>query len=191
MKIEQFTLHHLSMPLAAPFETSFGREVDRECVLLEIRSEGLTGLGECVASREPGYNYETTGTAWHILRDFVAPLLLGQDVADAADFQARMESIRGHHLTKAGVEMALWDLQGKRDGKSLQEMLGGSRDRVDVGISVGLQPSPQALVQTIEDCLAQGYRRVKIKIKPGRDLAETSAVRRAFPDLRLQVDANS
>jgi O-succinylbenzoate synthase len=191
MKIEQLTLYHLRMPLAAPFETSFGREVDRECVLVEIHSEGLTGLGECVASRAPGYNYETTGTAWHILRDFVAPLLLGQDVVDAADFQARMESIRGHHLTKAGVEMALWDLQGKRDGKSLREMLGGSRDRVEVGISVGIQPSQQTLLKTIESSLAQGYRRVKIKIKPGRDVVETSAVRRAFPDLRLQVDANS
>jgi O-succinylbenzoate synthase len=116
MKIESITLHHISMPLVAPFETSFGREVDRQCVIIALRSEGLTGYGECVATRDPGYNYETTGTAMHILKEFVAPLLLGQDVIDADDFQKRVEGIRGHHLAKAGVEMALWDLLGKRDG---------------------------------------------------------------------------
>ena len=191
MKIESITLHHISMPLVAPFETSFGRETDRECVLITLQAEGLTGYGECVATRDPGYNYETTGTAWHILKDFVAPLLLGQDVIDASDFQKRVEGIRGHHLAKAGVEMALWDLFGKRDGQSLRQMIGGIRDRVDVGVSIGIQSSPQALVQTVAFYLEQGYRRVKIKIKPGREVDETSAVRNAYPDLRLQVDANS
>ena len=119
MKIESLALNHLRMPLVAPFETSFGREVDRECVLISIHAEGLTGYGECVATRDPGYNYETTGTALHILKDFIAPLILGQDVKDAADFQRRVSGIRGHHLAKAGVEMALWDLLGKREGQSL------------------------------------------------------------------------
>lgn len=191
MKIDSITLHHISMPLVAPFETSFGRETDRQCVLITLQSEGLTGYGECVATRDPGYNYETAGTAWHILKEFIAPLILGQDVADAQDFQARVEGIRGHHLAKAGVEMALWDLLGKRDGKSLREMFGGTRDRVDVGVSIGIQESASALVRTVESYLANGYRRVKIKIKPGREIEETSAVRRAYPDLRLQVDANS
>jgi O-succinylbenzoate synthase len=191
MKIESVVLHHLSMPLVAPFETSFGRETDRECVLITLQAEGLTGYGECVATRDPGYNYETTGTALHILKDFIAPLLLGKDVIDAGDFQRRVEGIRGHHLAKAGVEMALWDLLGKRDGKSLREMFGGTRDKVDVGVSIGIQSSAQALVRTVESYLQQGYRRVKIKIKPGREVDETSAVRKAYPDLRLQVDANS
>jgi len=191
MKIQSITLHHLSMPLVAPFETSFGRETDRQCVLITLQAEGLIGYGECVATRDPGYNYETAGTAWHILQDFVAPLLLGQDVIDASDFQKRVEGIRGHHLAKAGVEMALWDLFGKRDGKSLKEMIGGGRDKVEVGVSVGIQESASALVRTVESYLENGYRRVKIKIKPGRELDETSAVRKAFPDLRLQVDANS
>src|ERR1043165_10245797 len=191
MKIDSITLHHISMPLVAPFETSFGRETDRECVLIILQAEGLTGYGECVATRDPGYNYETAGTAWHILKDFVAPLLLEQDVADADDFQIRVQGIRGHHLAKAGVEMALWDLLGKRDGKSLKEMIGGGRDKVEVGVSVGIQESASALVRTVESYLENGYRRVKIKIKPGRELDETSAVRKAFPDLRLQVDANS
>lgn len=191
MKIDSITLHHLSMPLVAPFETSFGRETDRECILITLYAEGLTGYGECVASRDPGYNYETTGTAWHILKDFIAPLILGQDVIDADDFQKRVERIRGHHLAKAGVEMALWDLIGKRDGRSLREMFGGRREKVEVGVSIGIQESAPALVRTVASYLDQGYRRVKIKIKPGREVDEATAVRKAYPDLRLQVDANS
>lgn len=191
MKLDSLILHRLSMPLVAPFETSFGRETERECVLVTLQSEGLTGYGECVASREPGYNYETTGTAWHILKDFIAPLILGRDISDALDFQKRVERIRGHHLAKAGVEMAIWDLLGKREGKSLKEMFGGERDKVEVGVSVGIQESTAALMRTVEVYLEQGYRRVKIKIKPGREVEETTAIRRKYPDLRLQVDANS
>jgi O-succinylbenzoate synthase len=179
------------MPLVAPFETSFGRETERECILITIRSEGLTGYGECVANADPGYSYETTGTAWHIIHDFIAPLILGRDLLDPADFQRRVEGIRGHNLAKAGVEMALWDLIGKRDGKSLRELFGGVHDKVQVGVSIGIQASPAAMLQTVERFLADGYRRVKLKIKPGRDVEDTLAVRRAHPDLRLQVDANS
>jgi len=191
MRIDSITLHHLRMPLAAPFETSFGRIDERESLLIILRSEGLNGYGECVADREPGYSYETSGTAWHILKDFIVPCLLGQDVQDAADFQRRVAGIRGHPLAKAGVEMAIWDLLGKRSGRSLRELLGGTRQKVEVGVSIGLQESPEALVRAVENYLAQGYRRVKIKIRPGRDVGDASAVRRAFPDLRLQVDANS
>jgi O-succinylbenzoate synthase len=191
MKIEAITLHHISMPLVAPFETSFGRETDRQCVLITLRADGLTGYGECVATRDPGYSYETAGTAWHILKDFVAPLILGKDLLDAGDFQKRVEGIRGHHLAKAGVEMALWDLLGKREKKSLKDMFGGTRETVEVGVSIGIQESASALVRTVESYLGKGYRRVKIKIKPGREVEETVAVRRAYPDLRLQVDANS
>jgi len=191
MKIDSLTLHHISMPLVAPFETSFGRETDRQCVIVTLLADGLTGYGECVASREPGYNYETTGTAWHIIKDFIAPLILGQDIQDAEDFQKRVERIRGHHLAKAGVEMALWDLFGKRDGKSLKEMFGGTRDKVEVGVSIGIQESASALVRSVDSYVEKGYNRVKIKIKPGREVDETLAVRAAYPNLRLQVDANS
>jgi O-succinylbenzoate synthase len=191
MKISSITLTRLSMPLVAPFETSFGREIERECILITLQAEWITGYGECVADRDPGYCYETSGTAWHILKDFIAPLILGQDLADAQDFQARVSGIRGHQLAKAGVEMALWDLLGKRDGLSLRQLLGGERERVDVGVSVGLQESPEVLVRTVENYLKDGYRRVKLKIKPGRDVGDTSAVRQAYPDLKLQVDANS
>lgn len=191
MKIESITLHHLSMPLVSPFETSFGRETTRQCVIIEVHSEGLVGWGECVASYDPGYSYETVGTSVHILRDFIVPLLLGQDVKDAPDFQRRVSGIRGHHLAKAGVEMALWDLLGKRENKSLREIFGGVREKVEVGVSVGIQDSPQKLVQTVAEYINAGYARVKIKIKPDRDIIETQAVRSEFPSIRLQVDANS
>lgn len=191
MKIDSLILNHISMPLVAPFETSFGRETVRECILITLNADGLIGYGECVASRDPGYSYETTGTAWHILKDFIAPLVLGQDIRDANDFQKRVEGVRGHHLAKAGVEMALWDLLGKRDGKSLKEMFEGTRDKVEVGVSIGIQESASALVRTVASYLEKGYGRVKIKIKPGREVDETSEVRSAYPELRLQVDANS
>jgi len=191
MKISQIILNHLSMPLVAPFETSFGRTTDRECILITLHSEGLTGYGECVADRDPGYSSETTGTAWHILKDFLAPIILRQDIKDAADFQRRAMGIRGHYLAKAGIEMALWDLRGKREGKSLRALLGGQREKVAVGVSVGIQDSPEALVKRVEAYIRDGYRRVKIKIKPGRDIGDATAVRKAFPDITLQVDANS
>ncbi len=191
MKIDSIILHHLSMPLVAPFETSFGVTTQRECILVTIQSEGLTGWGECAVDRDPGYSYETTGTAWHILKDFIAPILLGRYVSDAVDFQQRVASIRGHNMAKAGVEMALWDLLGKRQGKCLRELLDGQRSRVEVGVSVGLQTSPDALVERVEKYLAAGYGRIKIKIKPGRDVGDAQAVRTAFPHIPLQVDANS
>lgn len=191
MRIEQIDLYHLRMPLQSPFETSFGRVEERECILIALRADGVTGYGECVADAAPGYAYETTGTAWHILRDFLVPAVLGQDIASAEDLQQRLRHVRGHPMAKAGLELALWDALGKATGQSLRQMLGGVRDRVEVGVSVGIQASPEALVKTVEGYLAQGYRRVKIKIKPGRDIAEARAVRAAFPDLRLQVDANS
>lgn len=191
MKIESVTLHHLSMPLVSPFETSFGRETMRQCVIIEVHSEGLVGWGECVASHDPGYSYETVGTSMHILRDFIVPSLLGQDVKDALDFQQRVSGIRGHHLAKAGMEMALWDLLGKRENKSLRELFGGVRDKVEVGVSIGIQESDQRLVRSAAEYVGQGYARVKIKIKPNRDVEDTAAVRREFPNLRLQVDANS
>jgi O-succinylbenzoate synthase len=191
MKIDALTLYHLRLPLVTPFETSFGRIDHKECILVELHADGLTGYGESAVERDPGYNYETIGTAWHILKDFVAPLILSQDIVDAVDFQRRVAGIRGHHLAKAGVEMALWDLMGKHKGESLMEMFGGEREKVEVGVSIGIQESASTLVRSAEEYVKQGYNRLKIKIKPGRDIKDTSAVREAFPDIRLQVDANS
>jgi O-succinylbenzoate synthase len=191
MKIERVQLYHLRMNLLTPFETSFGRIESRECVLVEASGEGLVGYGECPADRDPGYSYETCGTAWHILSEFILPQVIGREFASAGDLQAAMSQVRGHQMAKAGVEMALWDLLGKTQGKPLAEMLGGVRKKVDVGVSVGLQESAEALVKRVASYVEQGYARVKIKIKPGRDVNDAQAVRRAFPELRLQVDANS
>ncbi len=192
MKIDRITLHQLSMPLVAPFETSFGRQRERACLLIEINGQAATGWGECPADADPGYSYETTATAWHILKDYLVPAILEQrEIADPRALAAIGSSVRGHPMAKAGLEMALWDLFGQLKGQSLKSLFGGERSRVEVGVSVGLQESPARLVETVSAYLQDGYRRVKIKIKPGRDLGDTAAVRQAFPSLRLQVDANS
>jgi O-succinylbenzoate synthase len=191
MIVSKIELYQLRMPLQTPFETSFGRIEERECILLEAHADGLVGYGECVADRDPGYSYETTGTAWHILRDFLIPGILNKEIQSPEDVQTHMEHVRGHPLAKAGLEMVFWDLQGKNSGQNLQEMIGGQGDRVQVGVSVGIQESPDALIHVVDDYLSQGYRRVKIKIKPGRDVSDARSVRQAFPDLGLQVDANS
>ncbi len=191
MKIEQIELRHVVMRLIAPFETSFGVEQDRACILVAMRAGGLTGYGECVAAAEPGYCYETATTAWHILQDFIVPAVLGQELADIPSLIARYARVRGNPLAKAGLEMAAWDVLGQAQTKSLAQMLGGVRDRVEVGVSVGIQPTTAALVERVGRYIGEGYARIKIKIKPGRDLADARAVRAAFPTIRLQVDANS
>lgn len=191
MKVTHANLYHLSMPLRSPFETSFGRSENRDCILLELIADGISGLGECVADREPGYSYETVQTAWHILRDYLLPTVLGREIDHPRELNSLTSAVRGHPMAKAGLEMAYWDLLGKREGRSLQDLLGGQRATVEVGVSVGLQASPEALVEVVRGYLEQGYRRIKIKIKPGRDVGDAQAVREAFPDLRLQVDANS
>ncbi|KAA3648016.1 MAG: o-succinylbenzoate synthase [Chloroflexi bacterium] len=191
MRIERLDLHHLRMPLKSAFETSFGRIETRDCILVAAYADGLVGYGESAADRDPGYSYETSGTAWHILQDYLAPAVLGEKIPNAEDYQARVSGVRGHLMAKAGLEMALWDLWGKQANKSLCELFGGESQRVDVGVSIGLQASPEALVETASDYLKKGYRRIKIKIKPGRDVGDVEAMRRTFPDLKMQVDANS
>lgn len=191
MKIEEIEMFHLRMPLRSAFETSFGRSLTRDCILLVIKADGLEGYGECVADWEPGYSSETVGTEWHILQEFILPQIVPTEFSVPSQFCQKVGWIRGHRMAKAGVEMALWDLYGKQEGKSLTRLLGGTRQRVEVGVSVGIQESPQKLVEVVEEYVAQGYRRVKLKIKPGRDVAEVQAVRQAFPNLYLQVDANS
>jgi O-succinylbenzoate synthase len=191
MKITRLTLHHLRMKLISPFETSFGRITTRDCVLIEAWSNGLVGWGECVADRDPGYSYETAGTAWHVLKDFLAPVVIGREITSPSQFNPLVEMVRGHLMAKSGLEMVFWDLEGKLEKRCLRELLGGGRNRVKVGVSVGIQSGPDALVRTVAGYLDQGYRRVKIKIKPGRDVLDAQAVRKAFPDIHLQVDANS
>ena len=191
MKITRITLHHLRMPLQSAFKTSFGSTLERECVLLEAYSDGLVGYGECVADWDPGYSYETSKTAWHILVDFLIPAIINTELKSAEDLQSEMAFVRGHLMAKAGVEMVLWDLLGKQDGRSLQDLIGGEGRTVQVGVSVGIQKDQTALLEAIEGYLQKGYQRVKLKIMPGRDVSDVSTARSHFPELRLQVDANS
>jgi O-succinylbenzoate synthase len=191
MIIHEITMRHLRMTLRSPFETSFGSIHTRDCILLEAHAEGILGYGECVADRDPGFSYETTQTAWHVLRDFLIPAILGSKLENAKDLQEQLHFVRGHPMAKAGLEMTLWDLHGKLHDLSLRQMLKGPRADVEVGVSVGIQETPQALVDTVGSYISEGYKRIKIKIKPGRDVPDTQAVREAYPDLLLQVDANS
>jgi len=191
MKIDRVCLRHLRMELKSPFETSFGRIYFRDCILVEINSQGLNGYGECVADRDPGYSYETSDTAWHIMKDFLIPAILTSEIENPQHIATKFDFVKGHPMAKAGVEMAFWDLFGKQNNISLRSILGGQRERVKVGVSLGIQDSPLQLVNTVEAFLKLGYRRIKIKIKPGRDLVDAKMVRKTFPDLALQVDANS
>jgi len=191
MRIDRIELRHIKMHLVAPFETSFGVETDEEHIIVRVDADGLTGWGECPAGAEPYYSYETVQTAWHILRDFLVPAVLHQNILSVDDAIARGARVRGHNMAKAGLESALWDAFAKARGVSLSKALGGTRDRIAVGVSVGIQSSPDALVERVGGYLREGYRRIKVKIAPGRDLAFVSAVRKAFPNILLQVDANS
>lgn len=191
MHIEQITLRHIRMPYRSPFQTSRWIEHDHECVIVEARADGLTGWGECAATAIPSYSYESTKTNWHVLEDFLVPTVLAGDLDDVPAYRAAVAHISGHNMAKAGLEMALWDLFARRAGVSLQALLGGHGERVKVGVSVGLQATPEKLLEVVNGYLADGYRRVKLKIKPGRDVSEVAIVRRHHPDLLLQADGNS
>jgi len=191
MKIERIGLRHIQMQLIAPFETSFGVETKVEHLIVRVDAEGLTGWGESPADAAPFYSYETVHTAWHILRDFLIPSALGQNITSIDDVIEQGARVRGHNMAKAGLEFALWDLFAQARGISLSKMLGGTRDKIAVGVSIGIQSSPDELVKRIEGYLREGYRRIKIKIAPGRDVQFTAAARQAFPKILLQVDANS
>jgi O-succinylbenzoate synthase len=191
MRIADVDLFHICLPYVSPFQTSRWTEVDHECVIIRLRADGLTGWGECCATQDCAYSYETVKTNWLILEDFIIPDVLAADLAGPPDFEAAVEHINGHPMAKAGMQMALWDLWAQQAGAPLQKLVGGSGDRVPVGVSVGIQPTTEKLLEVVDGYLAQGYRRIKLKIKPGRDVDDAAAVRRAHPDLLLQVDANS
>ncbi len=191
MRIEQIEIRHLEMPLVHPFETSFGREEVRQTVVVAVRGEGLTGWGEAATSAGPWYAYETVETAWHALNDFLGPLVVGQEVAAPEDAARLMGPVRGHSIAKMGLEAAVWDLLGRAREQSVAELLGGTRQRVAVGVSIGVQDSVPALLDRIGEFWDQDYSRVKIKIRPGWDADVVRQVRRRFPDLPLMADANS
>jgi O-succinylbenzoate synthase len=192
MKIERIELHHISQPLVHPFRTSFGTQLDRPCILVAVHSEGLVGWGECVAHSDPSYSYETMTTAWHVLSDFLIPLVLGQELTSPREVPALFRRVRGHPMAKASLENAVWDLMARARDLPLSQLLGGGqRDRVEVGVSIGIQPTLPQLLDRVAQFVAKGYRRIKIKIEPGWEMEPLAAVRGRFPKVRVMADANS
>ena len=191
MKIERLELRLLKLPLVHFFETSFGRIDDKHFIIVRVDGDGATGYGECVAEQDPYYSAETNETAWHIIADFIAPRVLGTDFAHPRDVFPALKAIRGHNMAKAAVEMAAWDLHARQRGEPLARALGGRRDRIASGVSIGIQPSLDDLAANVERELAAGYRRIKIKIKPGWDLRPVETVRARFGGIPLMVDANA
>jgi O-succinylbenzoate synthase len=191
MKIDKIELRHTKMELVSPFTTSMGTEYDEEHIMVKVDAEGITGWGESVAEGTPFYSYETVPTAWHILQDFLIPSILGKDITSIDEAISLYSKVRGHMMAKAGLEAALWDVFAKAKNISLSKLLGGTKDKVDVGVSIGIQSNPEELIKKVEGYLAEGYKRIKIKISPGYDIRFVKALRKDFPDILLQVDANS
>ncbi|MCX7750047.1 MAG: o-succinylbenzoate synthase [Candidatus Bipolaricaulota bacterium] len=191
MRVERAALYLVALPLVAPFRTSFGEERVRHALLVALEADGRTGWGECVAGSGPWYSAETVDTARHVLLDFALPLLRGKEIAHPREVPELLAPIRGHPMAKAALEAALWDLHAQGEGKPLTKLLGGTRDRVAAGVSVGIQPNLPTLLSRVAGYVGEGYRRVKLKIEPGWDLEPVAAVRERFPDLPLAVDANA
>lgn len=191
MRIERIAVHQVHVPLKQPFTTSFGTVADREVVLVEMDCEGVTGWGEAPALKQPLYNEETTGTVWHVLTEFLAPRVLGRDFNTPADLAAEIAPIRRHRIAKGALESAFWDAWCRSRDEALWLSLGGVRRDIPVGVSIGIQPDTTTLCQTVAAHLAQGYRRIKLKIRPGCDVEAVAAVRAALGNFPLMVDANS
>lgn len=191
MKIEAVELRVLKMRLLKPFRTSFGVQQDRYPLLLRLEIEGRSHWGECVAGEGPWYSYETVETAWQMLKGYLLPAVIGRDVQDVAALETLFAPVRGHHMAKAAVEMAFTEALAERARKPLAKFLGGVRDRVESGVSIGIQATMDELLDAIERHLSQGYRRIKIKIEPGWDVNAVAAVRERYPEISLMADANS
>lgn len=191
MRIAKIELRLCRLPLVRFFETSFGRSYDRTFLLARLEGDGEEGWGEGVAEANPYYSSETTETAWHIITGFLAGRVLGRDFAHPNDVFDAMRPIRGHNMAKAIVEMAAWDLYARSERRSLSQVLGGTRDRIASGVSIGIQDSLDQLKANVERELAAGYRRIKIKIKPGWDIDAVEMVRKTFGSIPLMVDANA
>jgi O-succinylbenzoate synthase len=184
-------LRLIKLPLVHFFETSFGRIDDKHFILVRVEGDGVVGYGECVADVDPYYSSETNDTCWHIITAFIAPRVVGAEFAHPRDVFAALKAIRGHNMAKAAVEMAAWDLYAKQRGEPLSRTLGGVRDRIESGVSVGIQLSLDELVAKVARELAAGYRRIKIKVKPGWDVEAVRTLRGRFGNIPLMVDANA
>lgn len=190
MRVCRAVLREVPLELKELFEISSGGTKARRLLLLTLEAGGVEAWSECVAGETPGYSYETTDTAWHVLTRWLLPEIVGTEVEDGRSLEPA-PWLRGHPMAKAAVEMAGWDLEAKRRGVPLGELLGGTAFGVPVGVSVGIQRTDDALLAKVEGYLAEGYRKIKIKIKPGRDVEVLRKVRDHFPQAPLMADANS
>jgi O-succinylbenzoate synthase len=191
VRIERIDLKLVGLPLVRTFRTSSSTKDHLDHILVRVSAGGLAGWGECASPSDPYYCPETTGTCWHLLEDFLAPAVLGRDWETIDDLVGFYKRVKGNNFAKAGLEMACWDLLARREGKPLAALLGGTRAEILSGVSLGIEPELPALFDQIDRYLAEGYRRVKLKIAPGRDVETVRRVRERYPDAPLQVDANS
>lgn len=192
MQIRRVVVRQVQMHLMAPFTTSFGTMTHRDFFLVEVGdADGVAGHAEVVCDSQPFYNEEDTATCGHMLRDFLVPMVLGQQLAHPSDVVHLTAAVRRNYIAKSGLESAVWDLYARRQGLSLAGGLGGVKDRIAVGVSIGIQDTIPGTLRLIEGYLAEGYRRIKVKIRPGWDVALVAEIRRAFGGIPLMADANS
>ena len=192
MIIKEVSIRKMSMTMKSPFSTSFGTLQVKEFLLLEVKDElGNTGWGESTAFQSPWYNEETVETNLHMIRDFLIPLVLDRKFTHPDEVNELFAPIRKNNMAKAAIEGAIWDLYAKRNKLTLSEALGGTAEKIEVGISIGIQKTPEDLVEVVRKSLEEGYKRIKVKIKPGLDIDIIRALRTAFPDVPLMADANS
>jgi len=191
MKIESIKAREIRMRLRNPFETSFGVRQNRRIILIELRTDRGPGWGEVTAGEQPFYCPECTDTAWLILRDFLSVLVVGKDFGDVDGLIKAMAPVRGHEMAKAAVENAAWDAIARQRAMPLHQLIGGTQNEVRCGVSLGIHSEINSLLDKIAEELSAGYQRIKLKIKPNKDIAVVAAVRKRYPDIELTVDANS
>lgn len=191
MKIEAITLREIHMPLVHFFETSFGRTYSRRILLVTVHCEGVDGWGECVAGEDPFYSSEWIESAWPTLTKYLIPALLGKQIDSARDCPALYAKVRAHRMAKAALENALWDAEAVQKRQPLWKLLGGTRREISCGVSIGIQDSVEQLLEKIETELAAGYRRIKVKVKPGWDVNVLERIRSRWSNITLSCDANS
>ena len=191
MRVKKITLREIHLKLLEPFQTSFHSLQHRRIVLIEASLDGVSGWGEATVGEDPFYSYETVGTAWEIIREFIWPMLRDRELESASEVWDALARIRGHNMAKGGVETAIWDAEAKLKGVPLAKLLGGTREEIPCGVSIGIQPSIDALIAKVERELAAGYQRIKVKIKRGYEVEPVRTLRERFPRIRLMADANS
>jgi O-succinylbenzoate synthase len=192
LKLKQIELNEVQLPLKKPFETSFGVTTARRALIVRVEdASGISGFGECTAMELPLFNAETVDTAWEVITRSVVPLISSGKVSEANDVANVLAPIKGNRMAIAAVETAIWDLEAKLNDKPLWKHLGGKLESINCGVSIGIQESPDKLVDVVRTEVESGYQRIKLKIKPGKDIEYVEAVRSAFPEILLSVDANS